>query len=79
MDEQPNGIGHLDRGNGAPTQFDNCHQYVWISKHQAKIGWKLDWSLHCECHGKDKEDPELGTEKNIIRVAQLEQSTSNCR
>ena len=76
MDEQP--IGHLARSDGAPTQFDNCHQYVWISKHQAKIGWKLDWSLHCECHGKDKVDPELGTGKNIIRVAQLEQSTSNC-
>ena len=69
MEEEP--LGHLARSDGAPTQFDNCHQYVWISKHQDRIGWKLDWSLHCSCHGKDKVDPELGTAKGMIRLHQM--------
>jgi hypothetical protein len=49
-----------ERSDGAPAQFDNQTQYIWISRSEENSGLQRDWRLHCTCHGKDKVDPELG-------------------
>jgi hypothetical protein len=65
------------RCDGAPTQFDNATQCVWVSRSQAETGVRTDLTLHCTCHGKDKCDPELGTGKTIVKSVLLTENVDN--
>ncbi len=60
--------------DGAPTQFDLADQYLWISYQLAKNGIRMDWTLNCECHWKNKVDPENGGAKNMVLAAMLTES-----
>ena len=63
-----------ERSDGAPTQFDNQTQYIWISQSEDRQGIQRDWCLHCTCHGKDKVDPELGQAKSVVKAFLLEEN-----
>jgi hypothetical protein len=65
---------HLVDSDGAPTQFDLADQYLWISYQLAKHGIRMDWTLNCSCHGKNKVDPENGGAKNMVLAAMLTES-----
>ena len=56
------------RSDGTPTQFNNATQFFWIGMHADRGRGRLDWSLHCSCHGKDACDSELGYCKNMLRL-----------
>jgi hypothetical protein len=34
----------------------------------------MDWTLNCECHGKNKVDPENGAAKGVVVVEQLKET-----
>ncbi len=55
------------RSDGAPTQFCNATQFFWIGMHADRGRDRMDWCLHCSCHGKDACDSELGALKNMLR------------
>jgi hypothetical protein len=55
------------RSDGAPTQFCNATQFFWIGMQASRGRGRMDWCLHCSCHGKDACDSELGGLKNILR------------
>jgi hypothetical protein len=65
---------HLADSDGAPTQFDLADQYLWISYQLAIHGIRMDWTLNCSCHGKNKVDPENGGAKNMVLAAMLTES-----
>lgn len=44
MKEKPK--GDYARSDGAPTQFDNATQYIWISRSKDLTGVTKDWCLH---------------------------------
>ena len=68
---------HFADSDGAPTQFDNATQYLWISYQQAKSSIKMDWTLNCPCHGKNKVDPENGAAKNLVLLEMLTETDLN--
>ena len=66
------------RSDGAPTQFQNATQHFWIGLHRhVTKTTRMDWCLHCSCHGKDRVDPEMGTLKNMIRRYLLKENVDN--
>jgi hypothetical protein len=68
---------HLADSDGAPTQFDLGDQYLWISYQLATTGIRMDWTLNCACHGKNKVDPENGGAKNMVHAAMLTESDTD--
>ncbi len=68
---------HFADSNGAPTQFDNATQYLWIPYQQARHSIKMDGTSNCPCHGKNKVDPENGAAKNMVLSEMLTETDVN--
>ena len=39
------------RTDGAPTQYANATMFFWIGQQHQKTNTRVDWSIHCTCHG----------------------------
>ena len=65
------------RSDGAPTQFDNATQYLWVSNSKQNTGVATDLTLHCTCHGNDKVDPEMGTAKTTVKSVLITETPEN--
>ena len=39
------------RTDGAPTQYANATMFFWIGQQYQKTNTRVDWSIHCTCHG----------------------------
>lgn len=39
------------RSDGAPTQYANATMFYWMGQQHYNTNTRMDWSIHCSCHG----------------------------
>ena len=61
------------KSDGAPTQFQNATQHFWIGLHRhVTKTTRMDWCLHCTCHGKGQHPWTLAREqKHALKLSSL--------
>jgi hypothetical protein len=65
---------HFVDSDGAPNQFNNADQYLWISGQQETTCIRRCQTFNCSCHGKTNADSELSEAKHIV-VAEMMKET----